>query len=276
VTNHTISMMKMLLVVLVVGCLVCEGQGYCFAPGSNPSFREPPIVQQVNLTAVLVSWEGSVNMQQCVDQFLVKSGQKFAVNNYEMSQKLSKLTFSLVIANRVPMVEYFYQVIAREDKGLLGVDYNKSPETIFATSRDKVNLREDRVPTPPPPPPTARPVQLQGSDGKAEYSAAEGVVKREEEAGTNLLGMNLVWIIVGVLAAVIIIAGVIYNLMKRSKGEKGMELESNLGSDYDEDEDEDEDEAGSDDGDEDEEGSEGEDSDHDNKSAFQKIQTYDA
>ena len=60
--------------------------------------------------------------------------------------------------------------------------------------------------------------------------------------------------------------------MKRSKGEKGMELESNLGSDYDEDEDED----GSADEDEDEEGSEGEDSDHDNKSAFQKIQTYDA
>jgi len=256
-------MMKLLIVLLVGGCLVSEGQGYCLGIGSNPSFDKAPVVQQVNLTAVLVSWEGSVIMQECADQFIVKSGQKYDRNNYEMSQKLNKRTFSLVITNRVPMVEYFYQVIAREDKGLfLGVDYNKSPETIFKTSRDKVNL--------PPPPPTARPVHQQGSDGKAEYTAAEGVVKREEEAETNILGMNLVWIIVGVLAAVIIIAGVIYNLMKRSKGEKGMELESNLGSDYDEEEDED----GSDYEDGDEERSDEE--DHDNKSAFKKIKPYDS
>ena len=67
-----------------------------------------------------------------------------------------------------------------------------------------------------------------------------------------------------------VISGVIYNLMKRSKGEKGMELESNLGSDYDEEEDED----GSDYEDGDEEGSDEE--DHDNKSAFKKIQPYDS
>jgi hypothetical protein len=31
-------------------------------------------------------------------------------------------------------ISHTYQIIARESKGFLGVDYNRSPETVFATS----------------------------------------------------------------------------------------------------------------------------------------------
>jgi hypothetical protein len=34
----------------------------------------------------------------------------------------------------------YLQVVAREDKGILGVDYNKSPKTLFATSRKNTNI----------------------------------------------------------------------------------------------------------------------------------------
>jgi len=39
-------------------------------------FTGPPLVEQVNLTHVRVSWEGLVKYRKCADQFLVKYWQK--------------------------------------------------------------------------------------------------------------------------------------------------------------------------------------------------------
>ena len=40
---------------------------------------------------------------------------------------------------------YSIQVIAREDKGWRGVEYNKSPETFFKTSRKKKDLSPVKI-----------------------------------------------------------------------------------------------------------------------------------
>ena len=87
-----------------------------------------------------------------------------------------------------------------------------------------------------------------------------------EEDEASLLGMNLVWIIVGVLAAVIIIAGVVYNVAKRAKGEKGVELESDFGSDADDDDE--------DNSENDEEGSEDESEAEDGNCELKSIKSH--
>lgn len=68
----------LLSAILVLTCtpVVQYAQAYCWEPGKNPSFTGPPVVEQVDIRQVRVSWFGLVSQRNCADQFLVKYWQK--------------------------------------------------------------------------------------------------------------------------------------------------------------------------------------------------------
>ena len=80
----------------------------------------------------LVSYRGR---SECADSLVVKKYQGTNTANYAMSPPLRVSTNSYMIQGIRSNVLYTYQVIAREEKGLLGVDYNRSPKTIFTTDK---------------------------------------------------------------------------------------------------------------------------------------------
>ena len=43
---------------------------YCWEAGKNPGFSGPPIVQQINMNTVRVSWVDLVTQKDCADQFI--------------------------------------------------------------------------------------------------------------------------------------------------------------------------------------------------------------
>lgn len=219
-------------------------QGYCVGIGSNPGFSGPPEVQQINFTTVLVSWEGLATQKDCADQFLVKSGLVASPTDYKLSEMLSTDTFHMVITDRIPEQKYFYQVIAREDKGWKGVDYNKSPETLFTTSRRKGNLKTNLLPPKPAQIYTTPPTVQELTEGmEYETEAPVSSLKNEE---SSLVNEYLVWIVVGSLAVILIIVGLVYNIRRRNT-RKDIDLDSQIGrrdewadddlSDFDDDDD---------------------------------------
>ena len=110
--------------------------GYCWQGGKNPSFTAKPIVTQISITSVQVSWKGIVNNKDCADTFRVKYWKKGrSATDYKMSEKVSTDIDGVVLDGIVPRVEYSFQAVAVESKGILGIDYNRSPIVKFATSR---------------------------------------------------------------------------------------------------------------------------------------------
>jgi len=113
---------------------------YCWQAGQNPYFTAQPIVQQVDLRTVRVTWEGIVEYEKCVDNYLVKYWQKSNPQGYNLTELIDKqqYTTDLIIT---PKVNYVFQVIAREDKGgILGIEYNKSDQIEFKTSAYNSNI----------------------------------------------------------------------------------------------------------------------------------------
>lgn len=128
--RFTILPCVLLIILLAPITLV---NAYCWEPGKNPSFTGPPVVSQVDYQTVRVSWFGLVQMRECTDQFLVKYWQKNDPQGYNLTQLLNPQVNSVDI-KVVPMVDYEFQAVAREDKGsIAGVDWNKSPITSFRT-----------------------------------------------------------------------------------------------------------------------------------------------
>ena len=114
---------------------------YCWQVGQNPYFTAEPLVQQVDLRTVRVTWEGIVEYEKCVDNYLVKYWQKSNPQGYKMTELIDKqhYTSDIII---IPKINYVFQVIAREDKGgLLGIDYNKSDQREFKTSAYNSNVK---------------------------------------------------------------------------------------------------------------------------------------
>jgi hypothetical protein len=66
----------------------------------------------------------------------------------------------------------FWQVVAREDKGLLGKDWNKSPPTKFSTSRTNPTVR--------PPPSSYRPSGSSAAEEQKQAAAAIPAVKHDK------------------------------------------------------------------------------------------------
>ena len=116
--------------------------GYCWQPGWNPAFVAPPIVTQMNITMVQVSWRNIVKNEECVDQFLVKYWKTGRPIDYKKTDLVGTSVDAVMLTGIIPNVEYVYQVIAREDK-LMGIDYNRSPTTKYTTSRNQLATKNE-------------------------------------------------------------------------------------------------------------------------------------
>ena len=100
-----------LLVAVMVMVRLPSVEGYCAGLGANPGFRGPPLVEQVTLTSVRVTWSGLVTRKECADQFIVKSWLARNPNDYKMSNLLPTTQFSFVVRDLVPNQDYVFQVV---------------------------------------------------------------------------------------------------------------------------------------------------------------------
>merc|ERR1719402_796639 len=123
------------LCTVLLSSLVVPSNSYCAAPGHNPDFLQAPRVEQVSLSSVVVTWTGLVTQLDCADQFVVKWWNRNDPSSYELSEMLSTSTTSFQVNGLAPHRSYAFQAIAREDKGWLGADWNKSPTVYFTTTR---------------------------------------------------------------------------------------------------------------------------------------------
>jgi len=205
---------------------------YCWQAGQNPYFTAQPIVQQVDLRTVRVTWEGIVEYEKCVDNYLVKYWQKSNPQGYKMTELIDKqhYTSDIIIT---PKINYVFQVIAREDKGgLLGIDYNKSDQREFKTSAYNSNVK----PTTPKPArePAVAPKATGTDNGNIESpdSRQDQQVVKEENSGKLLAGFNIELIAIIIVCSIVlllILVGLVYKLTCAKKTE-----------DIDDDDDEDE------------------------------------
>ena len=113
---------------------VIQVKAYCWQPGKNPYFTGPPKVEEVDTKTVRVSWSDLVENRHCTDQFLVKYWRKYNPDprSYELTDWVHPDHNSIDV-EVIPGWEYQFQAIAREEKGILGVDYNRSPIVDFRT-----------------------------------------------------------------------------------------------------------------------------------------------
>ena len=131
-------------------------------------------------------------------------------------------------------------MIAREEKGLLGVDYNRSPKTVFTTQKRNAQVnKDDPLPT----------TQSSGQNTNLVTERPGDVTGVAPiygfEPKTTIVGLQLevfMGIIIGSLVVSIIVIGIIYNCVRRKDGEKDLELDSSIGYDEDDDEEDEEDE----------------------------------
>ena len=100
-----------LLVAVTVMARLPSVEGYCAGLGANPGFRGAPLVEQVTLTSVRVTWSGLVTRKECADQFIVKSWLARNPNDYKMSNLLPTTQFSFVVRDLVPNQDYVFQVV---------------------------------------------------------------------------------------------------------------------------------------------------------------------
>ena len=119
---------------ILVVHFVVHSQAYCWQSGWNPSFTGPPGVSEIQPNVVRVSWAGIVTRKNCSDSFLVKYWKQNQPSDYKLSNQVDSNANFLVIRVE-PNTSYTIQAIAREDKGILGIDYNKSPIVKFTSGR---------------------------------------------------------------------------------------------------------------------------------------------
>eukprot|EP00092_Neocalanus_flemingeri_P067455 GFUD01082340.1.p1 GENE.GFUD01082340.1~~GFUD01082340.1.p1 ORF type:complete len:277 (+),score=83.84 GFUD01082340.1:243-1073(+) len=212
---------------------------YCTWAGANPYWVGAPHVEQVTLTSVRVSWHGLLKREDCADSLIIKHYRGTNTGDYFMSEPQKVETNSYLVQDLQPSQAYTYQVIAREEKGLLGVDYNRSPKTIFTTNKKNVPIdRNDPLPT------TVNTQQddSQVTDNPREATGVAPIYGYEPK--TKVVGLQLelfMGIVIGSLVVSIIVVGIIYNCVRKKEGEKDLELDSSIGFEEDEDEEDDED-----------------------------------
>merc|ERR1712223_1263831 len=183
----------------------------------------PPVVQQVNLRTVRVTWEGLIEEVECADQFLVKYWQKNTPQSWILTELLKTDQFTIDI-EIIPKVDYVYQVIAREDKGsIAGIDYNSEVK-----------------PSPKVPTPVSSPVAPEypsddlPTDSSQNEPEKEGAVGKEN-AAIPMAGLSielLAIIVVCSIVLLLILVGLIYKLACAKKSE---DIEDDEDDDDDED-----------------------------------------
>lgn len=187
---------------LLVVLLLPSVHGYCAGLGANPGFRGPPRVEQVTLTSVRVTWTGLVTRGECADQFIVKSWLARNPNDYKMSDLLPTTQFSFIVRDLVPNQDYVFQAIAREDKGILGKDWNKSDKTFFRTASYN---------------PTVPPEEIAKSIGPS------SVVNPEIAERKPVSVFMLVGIVIASLLGALIVFGAVWNFIKIKRRNKAGE-----------------------------------------------------
>jgi len=221
---------------------------YCTWVGSNPYWEGPPSVEQVSLTSVRVSWHGLLQRDDCADSLLVKFYRGDNTNDFGMSDTLSVTTNSYIVRDVVPNLPYTFQVIAREEKGLLGVDYNKSPKTVFTTRKTNVVVEKDD----PLPASHVEEIDDINEDEDPEVIPVYNpeptntrTIINGEIKDNDVLGMKLevfMGIVIGSLIVVIVAVGILYNICKKNQTEKDIELQFDSDSEDDDDEEDEEEE----------------------------------
>lgn len=211
---------------VLVSSLVMLANSYCPGPGANPSFVKGPKVEQVSLTSVVLTWTGLVKQDDCADQFLVKWWNRNDPGSYELSDMLTTSTTSYQVNGLSPHRSYAFQAIAREDKGWLGADWNKSPTVYFTTTR----LNPTVAPVTPKDVKHPRVDDREHNDEL--YDEYSGLREEEEKAGKHrplteeedtVLSFDflvIVGIILGALLAVLIAVGIVYNIAKKKAGDE--------------------------------------------------------
>lgn len=241
--TDTINNIALLIIALSVNTVY----PYCTWVGSNPSWSGSPKVEQVSLTSVRVSWSGLLQREDCADSILVKFFKGDSTYDFGMSEPLNVTTNTFIVRDVVPNLPYTFQVIAREEKGVWGVDYNKSPRVTFTTKMSNSVVAKDD-PLPP-----ARTDEVEKTNTEVEavipvYNPEPTNVRtiiNGEIKDNEVLGMKLevfMGIVIGSLIVVIVAVGIVYNCIKKNQTEKDIELQFDSDSEDEEDSDEEEEE----------------------------------
>lgn len=202
---HTNTMFGCLLLILSLYDIP-GSQGYCSLIGSDPGFSAAPNVEQITLTSVLVSWQGIATKVECADQFIVKSWNARNPNDYFMSDLLPTTQFTYVVTDLVPNQNYVFQAVAREDKGFLGKDWNKSPTTTFKTHSQNPTV---------PPNNYINPSMMDPLTSSADTSSTKP---------PDILTLGA--FVVGGLLAALIVIGVLWNICQNNNRKKTGDSES--------------------------------------------------
>ena len=105
-----------LLIICLKFLFVAEVSAFCWDDRKNPGFSGPPVVEQVYMDTVNVSWAGLEINKECADQFLVKYWQRSRPSHY-LTTEYIPTNISFVTIKVKPKVMYQFQAVAREDKG---------------------------------------------------------------------------------------------------------------------------------------------------------------
>jgi len=213
--------MDRLVTVLVLVAVLPSCHGYCKSIGWNPSFNAPPLVEQLTLTSVRVSWAGTLEEAECADNIIVKHFKGINSNDYHLSEPLPTEVTSYVVLDLTPNQEYTYQVIAREEKGIWGVDYNRGEKTTFTTSiqnRDQgreVHLKDPlRVPH----------MDSNGNVTTQEYNPVYDISQRPKQLVAGIQIELMVALIIALMVVCIVCIGLLYNCLRRRAPVKDLEL----------------------------------------------------
>ena len=94
------------LCLLFVPCIDC----YCKTLGANPDWKSAPMVEQISLTKVRVSWRDIIIRKDCADNFLVKYWPVMSPHEFTMTSPMSTDTLEIDISDIRSRREYEYQV----------------------------------------------------------------------------------------------------------------------------------------------------------------------
>jgi hypothetical protein len=193
---------------------------YCKSLGWNPSFNGPPLVEQLTLTSARVSWAGKLEQAECADNIIVKHYKGINSNDYHLSEPLPTEVTSYVVLDLTPNLEYTYQVIAREEKGLWGVDYNRGEKITFTTSIQNRNqgrevLLED---------PVRERSDFNGNVTTREYDPVYDVSQRPKQLVAGIQIELLVALIIALMVVCVVCIGLLYNCLRRRAPVKDLEL----------------------------------------------------
>ena len=209
---------NVLLCCLLISYNINLSNAWCWQINWNPSIDDAPSVTQVTSDSVLVSWKNIVKMRECVDNFVVKYWKTSTPKRFIMSDLISVDADGVVLKDIEPGIQYTYQVIAREDKSLSRVDYNRSPTISFRASptfkysedtlqHDDISLIVANTSS------FYNDLDIASVNNSIKDHSTEKDMKKRSRVHPTMMA----FIIAGVLVVVLFLVGIVYNLGKQKK-----------------------------------------------------------